>query len=400
MIGTPAGGNLGPGTLDAEGKIHSDDSFDAAALNTDGVVYTATASGTYVGGWGRGGLNGNGYKFESADDFSWYTGNTAPDTGGTLRMRLSLTGGLTVNDVSISSTPPTCDGYSDYFSGTIAVGSKNFHSSARTFVVGDVGKLITISSAGGVQSFSSGAISAPGTGYVPAQTITLTGGTETSNAVVDVLTTKVVSATVAAGGASGTPGTQTVTGTTGAGNKFTASVTVSGGGAITAVLSITAGGSYTTNPTSLTTEPVTGAGLVGAQLNVVMGVNTVAGHAGSLGSYTVVPASPVAQGSSSGSGTGATVTAAWMGNALVSSITAFTDAHDVVLNDTAVSTATGVTWGYGSDYSAQIQAGLAHGVQLPALSLPPMAARCSGWAAVLMANVRQPLCGWGRVAAR
>src|SRR5581483_7593127 len=79
--------------------------------------------------------------------------------------------------------------------------------------------------------------------------------------------------TVAAGGSGGTNGTQTVTGTTGTGTKFQASVTVAGG-AITAVLSVTVQGVYTALPSTLAAEPVTGASLSGAQLNLTgcMGV--------------------------------------------------------------------------------------------------------------------------------
>lgn len=184
------------------------------------------------------------------------------------------------------------------------------------------------------------------TNYVPADTVTLSGGTFSVAAVVTVNTTRVSSATVAAGGAGGTDGTQTVTGTTGTGTLFTASVTVAGG-TITAVLSITTGGSYTVNPTVLANEPVTGASLVGAQLALSMGVNTVTVLTAGVfsvnptsgiftqsatsgtgtgatfeqsvlgpnavtisdpGVYTVVPANPVAQASSSGSGLGATFT--------------------------------------------------------------------------------------------
>jgi hypothetical protein len=85
----------------------------------------------------------------------------------------------------------------------------------------------------------------------------------------------VTGATVAAGGTGGTAGTQTVTGTTGTGTMFQASVTVSGG-AITAVQSIAVGGLYTASPTNLAAEPVTGAGLTGATLNLTMaGVATL-----------------------------------------------------------------------------------------------------------------------------
>lgn len=84
-------------------------------------------------------------------------------------------------------------------------------------------------------------------------------------------TFQVVAATVAAGGSGGTDGTQTVTGTTGTGTKFQASVTVSSG-AITAILSITTAGNYTVAPTS--PDPVTGASLVGATLNLTVGALT------------------------------------------------------------------------------------------------------------------------------
>lgn len=147
-----------------------------------------------------------------------------------------------------------------------------------------------------------------GTGYAPNNTITLTGSTGTEP-VLTVATTQVVSATIVAGGTGGTPGTQTVTGTTGTGTKFQASVTVNGGGIITAVLSISVNGSYTVNPTTITDEPVTGAGLSGATLSVVMGVATATPT--TPGACTALAASPVAQGSTSGSGTGATFTVLW-----------------------------------------------------------------------------------------
>lgn len=150
---------------------------------------------------------------------------------------------------------------------------------------------------------------AAGTGYVPAEVITLAAGTSTAAAKVAVATTKVVSATINAAGSGGTPGTQTVTGTTGTGTKFTASVTVSGGGAITAVLSILTGGAYTANPTTIGQEPVTGASLTGAKLNVVMGVDTCT--IDTVGSYSVLPPIPATQASSTGSGTGATLTMSW-----------------------------------------------------------------------------------------
>ncbi len=161
----------------------------------------------------------------------------------------------------------------------------------------------------------------PGTsGYKPNDTITLSGGTATTAAVLQVTATQVVSATVASGGSGGTNGTQTVTGTTGTGTHFTALVTVSGG-AITAVQSISFGGAYTVNPANLSAEPVTGAGLTGATLNIKMGVQAFS--IANAGVYTANPSGGVfSQGSTSGSGTGASFQNAIMAPNAVSVSTA------------------------------------------------------------------------------
>jgi hypothetical protein len=188
---------------------------------------------------------------------------------------------------------------------------------------------------------------APGEGvYAPADTITLDGGTHTTAGILTVTHTQVVAATVVAGGAGGTDGTQTVTGTTGTGTKFQASVTVAGA-TITAVLGVTVAGDYTVNPTVPAVEPVTGAGLVGATLNLEIGVldftittagvyqaNPITGtftqastsgtgtqasfsnalmapHAVTVrspGAYSTRPPNPVAQSSTTGVGEGATFT--------------------------------------------------------------------------------------------
>ncbi len=190
------------------------------------------------------------------------------------------------------------------------------------------------------------AVNAPGGAtshnYAAGDSITLTGGTSSVAPQLTVTSTQVTAATVAAGGSGGTNGTQTVTGTTGTGTKFQASVTVAGG-AITAVLSISLAGSYTVNPTAPALEPVTGAGLVGAELAITLGVATFsivnagvftvnsatltqASSTGlgtgatfnsaifgvntatitTAGSYSATPSNPVSQASTSGSGTGAT----------------------------------------------------------------------------------------------
>jgi hypothetical protein len=145
---------------------------------------------------------------------------------------------------------------------------------------------------------------APGTGYVPGDTITLAGGTASTAAVITVASTQVVSATVAAAGTGGVDGSAVVTGTTGTGAKFQASVTIAGG-VITAVNGITFGGNYTVNPIVLANEPITGGGLTGAALNVQMGVLT--NSVTNPGIFTANPPSgEFSQGSTSGTGSGAT----------------------------------------------------------------------------------------------
>lgn len=157
----------------------------------------------------------------------------------------------------------------------------------------------------------------PGVGnYAPADTIHVNGGVQTVSAILTVATTKVVSATVAAGGSGGTDGTQEVTGTTGTGTPFQAFVTVSGG-VITTVVSISVPGSYSVNPTVPGAEPVTGAGLTGAELDVVLGVNTVT--VTTPGTFTINPVNGVlVQSTTSGSGTGATFNMSVLGPNAVS----------------------------------------------------------------------------------
>ncbi len=153
----------------------------------------------------------------------------------------------------------------------------------------------TVQAAGGAASHN----------YAPGDTLALpTGAGVVTPALLNVATTQVVSATVAAGGSGGTSGTQTVTGTTGTGTKFQASVTVSGG-AITAVLSISVAGSYTANPPTPAAEPVTGASLSGAQLNVVLGVGSLT--VSMAGVYSAPQTNPITPASTSGSGTGSMV---------------------------------------------------------------------------------------------
>ena len=146
--------------------------------------------------------------------------------------------------------------------------------------------------------------STPGRGYVPSDTVVFAGGTHSSTANGTVTKTQVSGTpTLVAVGTGGTPGTQIVTGTTGTGTKFQLSVTVSGGGTISSINSVLVAGSYTTNPTLLTAEPVTGGGLTGAIVSILMGAQTISVTSG--GVYTVnPPLGALTQASTSGSGTG------------------------------------------------------------------------------------------------
>ena len=224
-----------------------------------------------------------------------------------------------------------------YTNGTVAAGGNVITSTSRSCVAADIGKAILLhgsgaagapqqgtvvacSGSGWSVSFTavlqtpwnglwSGTVSAPGTGYAPGNTLTMTGGTQILGpASWTIVQTKAVSASVVAGGSGGTAGACTVTGTTGAtalgvnGSKFSATGTVSGG-SLSGALVVTVGGNYTTNPTTLTAEPVTGCNLTGATVSVVMGAGTLT--VANNGSYSSLTASPVS--TSSGSGSGATV---------------------------------------------------------------------------------------------
>lgn len=160
----------------------------------------------------------------------------------------------------------------------------------------------------------SATVGSPGTGHVPGDVLPLAddgGTTKTTQAKAAIATTQVVSAAVAAGhaGTGGTPGPAVVTGTTGTGTKFQANVTIGVGGTVTSVNSIAVAGSYTVNPSAIANEPVTGGGLTGLQLNIVMGAATLTVNTAGL--YAAVPANPAAQGTSTGSGVGATINALW-----------------------------------------------------------------------------------------
>lgn len=93
-------------------------------------------------------------------------------------------------------------------------------------------------------------------------------------------------------------------------------------------------------------------------------VTAVAGLAGSLGTYTVVPTNNVAQTSTSGVGVGATFVASWLRDNLVTTIIEVVNATTVRLGAIASATVSGAIWGYGSDYSTEINDAIATGERI------------------------------------
>jgi len=153
-----------------------------------------------------------------------------------------------------------------------------------------------------------------GSGYAPADTITLAGGTSTTTAIANVVRTKLVSVAVNATGAGYVAG-DTITL---AGGTFSTAavltVLTETGGAVT-TFSISTAGSYTVNTATFTQGSTSGSG-TGATFNTALyGVESVTVN--TAGVYTVLPANPIAQASTSGGGTGATLTGTWGVNTVV-----------------------------------------------------------------------------------
>lgn len=115
-----------------------------------------------------------------------------------------------------------------------------------------------------------------GNNYAPGDLLQVSGGTMTTNAVINVVTTEVRAATVNAAGSGYTNG-DVIRLTTGTGTAANATVTTNGTGNVTSV-SLVNNGVYTVNPTSLNsanTANVTGTG-TGLTLVVVPKILSVA----------------------------------------------------------------------------------------------------------------------------
>lgn len=135
------------------------------------------------------------------------------------------------------------------------------------------------------------AINGRGTGYAPGNVLTLDSGTRSVEATTTVVTTRVKTVAIAAAGAGGwTPGDTVVTVATGVGTGATVTVTANGGGVATGV-ALTTAGSYTTNPTlagvAVTGGPGGNGG--GLTLDLTMEIGTVSATPTTRGSFTVNP---------------------------------------------------------------------------------------------------------------
>jgi len=160
---------------------------------------------------------------------------------------------------------------------------------------------------------SSAIVASRGTAMVAGTTtLTLTGGTKTTNATVLVTNTEVATATKTANG-TGYTALDVLTLATGTGTAATIRVDTVTGGAITTFTLLTRG-DYTVNPT-LTNDAVTGGTGAGATFTLVMGAKTVS--VSNAGIYTAAPANPV---STTGGGNNATLTATFSNGTITGAI--------------------------------------------------------------------------------
>jgi hypothetical protein len=217
-----------------------------------------------------------------------------------------------VNDANYQS--PGNFNITTILAGTVPVDHVNVS------VAGSYTSPVTASASSGLATFSVfmkvvsiSSIASAGTGYAPNDILNLNGGTFTSRGQVTVSTVKLVSATINNGGTGyGDTSTFDVT-VTGGTHTTTAVVNVStdSSGVVTTVNSITTPGSYTVLPT-LTGNAVTGDDGTnhgtGLTLNLVFGI--LSANISAAGIYSNFPSNPVST-TTTGSGTGATFTLAW-----------------------------------------------------------------------------------------
>jgi hypothetical protein len=199
--------------------------------------------------------------------------------------------GAGAGGAALETTVSSCSG-----SSYALAANATFSVSSSTFWVG----------------YSGVQVQTDGTGCVPADVITLTGGTAVSQGQLTVQTCQVHGATINAAGSGGTTGGCVLTDAgTFTGEPFRIYATVASG-SISALGAFIHKGDYSVNPSTLSAEPVTGCGLTGSPtLTITMGISQQVSPGSGIfvsapGSYTTQPASPVAAGSSTGAETGET----------------------------------------------------------------------------------------------
>lgn len=218
----------------------------------------------------------------------------------------NLVNAVNLGQNSLRGPSQLCTAATANIVSSVSVTAAGSYATMPTFAITGPGSGATLY---GVMESISAVAAAAGTGYAPADTITLTGGTHSANAVLTVNTAALVSCAVNAGGADYEIGDKIMLagGTSSQAAVLTVN-TVDGSGAVL-TFTISTGGSYTVTATSFTQGSTSGIG-TGATFNTgVFGVNTVS--VTTAGSYTALPSSPVSQGSTSGSGSGATFTVLW-----------------------------------------------------------------------------------------
>jgi hypothetical protein len=187
-------------------------------------------------------------------------------------------------------------------------------------------------------------IASPGTGYAISDTITLAGGTlqpggPGTATVLTVSKAQLVGLAINAGGAGSTAGyavndVLTLVGGTSTTAAQVTVLTVDGGGGIL-TFSISRGGVYSVEASTFTVTGGTGTGATFK--TAVWGVQAVT--VSTAGAYTAVPASPVAQGSTSGTGTGVMFTSVWgLGSAQITNSGNYSGAPSMTVTDSASGT--------------------------------------------------------------
>ena len=174
---------------------------------------------------------------------------------------------------------------------------------------------LTYANVGAVNAYSV----TSGTNYSIGQTITLTGGTETSNAVFKVLYLGLGATPTIISGGSGYAVNDIVywpvgaaDAASGVGIATALTVTSVSSGAITGV-SVANSGRYTSIPSGAVVQASTSGSGTGSTFSAPASLWGVSGPltVATPGTYTVLPASPASQGATSGSGMGCTVAVNW-----------------------------------------------------------------------------------------